>query len=186
MRIISGRHRGRKLHEPQGQGIRPTSDRARESLFNILMHASFCPPLHGAKVMDVFAGTGAVGFEALSRGAAHVTFVEKSQKSLDLLRRNISLLKAKDETVILATSAHTLPKATQPMDLVFMDPPYQRDLAVPALLSLINQGWLKAGTVLVLETAADESPDIPSTLKLETIRKSGETAMHFMTYVPAP
>ncbi len=131
--------------------------------------------------MDVFAGTGAVGLEALSRGACHVTFVEKSRHSLDLLQRNIDLLDAGKSTTILATSARALPPARQPMDIVFLDPPYQRGLAEPALLSLIDQGWFAVGTLVVLETSASESPNIPTALTLESVRKSGETTMHFMT-----
>lgn len=160
MRIIAGRHRGRKLTPPSGERVRPTTDRLRESLFNILAHRpefSF----HGARVADLFAGTGALGLEAASRGAAHVVFVENHPASLDLIRENITSLHETGNCRVIAGDARRLPKSEAAFDLVFLDPPYGKDLLPPALLSLVASGWLKSGSLIVAEQGAEEVIEYP-------------------------
>ncbi|HMR62222.1 RsmD family RNA methyltransferase, partial [Amaricoccus sp.] len=140
MRIIAGRHRGRPLAalgggDPAAQ-LRPTSDRVRESLFNLLAHGPYGTPSppEGRRVLDLFAGTGALGLEALSRGAAQATFVENGAKALGLLRENIARLGAGEATRLLATDATRLGSCPEaPFDLVFLDPPYRRGLGERAL-----------------------------------------------------
>jgi len=184
MRIVAGAFRGRRLAAPKGRGVRPTADRLRESLFNILQHRAGTT-LAGARVADIFAGTGAVGLEALSRGAAHVTFVEKSESSLDCLRRNIDMLGVADRCRVVTASARRLPPADAPYDLIFLDPPYRRGLAEPALESLLTAGWTGPDSLLVLETAADETVEVPPALATVERRQSGDTLLHFLTPVGA-
>ncbi len=172
-RIIAGQHRGRRLVVPKGQNVRPTTDRMRERLFSILMHGKY-PTLGGARIADVFAGTGALGLEALSRGAAHVTFVEKSRDSLDCLRANIAALQAQDQTNIVATQATALPASNQAYDFIFMDPPYRKGLLLPALESLQAQGWLTHETIVVCELANDETLELPSGVDVIDDRQQGQ------------
>ena len=179
MRIIAGAFRGRKLAAPQGHALRPTADRLRESLFNILAHGDG-PPLEGARVADIFAGTGAVGLEALSRGAAQVTFVEKSAASLECLQRNIAMLDVTERCRVIAASARRLPPADASFDLIFLDPPYRRGLAEPALAALLAAGWTGPGSRLVLETAADEAVALPQGLVEIDRRASGDSVLLFL------
>ncbi|SIS58025.1 16S rRNA (guanine966-N2)-methyltransferase [Roseivivax lentus] len=180
MRIIAGRYRGRAL-TPVGKGdpaahLRPTTDRVRESLFNMLAGGRFGDPFDGARVLDLFAGTGALGLEALSRGAAQVTFVEDGRKAGTLLRRNIALLDCAAETRVVARDATRLPEATEDTEaarLVFLDPPYGKGLGKRALASARAGGWIAPGALVVWEEA---SPQIAPEgfLPLET-RRYGDT-----------
>ncbi|MPZ37047.1 MAG: 16S rRNA (guanine(966)-N(2))-methyltransferase RsmD [Rhizobiales bacterium] len=156
MRIVGGRHRGRTLAAPRTRDIRPTSDRLRESLFNVLVHA-YGDPLAGARVLDMFAGTGALGLEAMSRGAAFALFVDDGAEARALLRENVTTLGLGGATKIFRRDATKLGPAhpIEPFSLVFLDPPYGRGLAQQALLSARTGGWLTAGALIVIEEAAD-------------------------------
>ncbi len=158
LRIIAGAWRRRNIEGPLGDAIRPTADRVREALFNRLMHGFSDRGfrLQGARVADVFAGTGALGLEALSRGAAQATFIERDLQAVELIRRNIAKLGAEDRAIVVSAEAAALPRAHAPCDLALLDPPYGEGLAAPALLSLAHQGWLKPGALVSVETAADE------------------------------
>ncbi|GHF17096.1 DNA methyltransferase [Kordiimonas sediminis] len=178
-RIIAGKNRGRKLIVPTGQDIRPTTDRMRERVFSMVMHARY-PDLYGAKVADLFAGTGAMGLEALSRGADHVTFVEKSSESLKCLESNIKALDAAPSSTVLRTRATSLPPASEPFDIIFMDPPYRRDLVTPTLEHLLEQNWIGDATLIICELATDDTSDIPAPLTIIDERAQGQQRMLFL------
>ena len=157
MRIIAGRHRGRLLAAPAGDIVRPTGERAREALFNILAHGKFAaagPAYAGAEIVDAFAGTGAFGLEALSRGAAHVVFIENDRTALAVLRQNIAALGEETRTRIASGDATSPPRALAPASLAFLDPPYGKELAHKALACARNGGWLTPDALIVVEEAA--------------------------------
>ena len=167
MRIVAGAWRGRALAAPPGTETRPTADRVRQALFDILMHAPWWGPdrMAGASVLDLFAGTGALGLEALSRGAAHALFVENAPAALRVLRANIAACRAEDRCAVLAADARALPKGA-PADLIFLDPPYHQDLVGLAMDGLRRSGRAAAGTLVVAETARDEpAPDVDPILE---------------------
>lgn len=178
MRIIGGRARGLKLAEvgagDPGAHLRPTSDRVREAIFNLLINGGYGNPLQGARVLDLFAGTGALGLEALSRGAVHTTFVETGKVSLGLLARNIALLRAGPETVVLRRDALALGGNPGPgFDVVFLDPPYGKAMGEAALAAALGGGWLAPGALVVWEESSP--PDLPAAMALEDQRKYGDT-----------
>ena len=154
MRIVSGKHRGRTLSAPKSQAIRPTADRLRESLFNILTH-SYRDPVEGARVLDLFAGTGALGIEAISRGAGFALFVDNGTEARALLRANVEALGLGGVTKVFRRDATDLGPAhpVEPFSLVFLDPPYGKGFAEKALASLRDGGWLTPGALLVVEEA---------------------------------
>jgi 16S rRNA (guanine966-N2)-methyltransferase len=154
VRVVGGRLRGRNLAAPSSQAIRPTADRLRESLFNILMHA-YENPIDGARVLDLFAGTGALGIEAVSRGAAFALFVDNGAEARALLRNNVEALGLGGVTKVFRRDATNLGPAhpIEPFSLVFLDPPYGKGLAEQALASLCDGAWLMAGALLVVEEA---------------------------------
>jgi 16S rRNA (guanine966-N2)-methyltransferase len=158
MRIVGGRLRGRVLASPRTQCIRPTADRLRETLFNILVHA-YGDPVSGARVLDLFAGTGALGIEALSRGAAFALFVDANAEARALLRENITALGLGGVTRILRRNATKLGPAQihQPFSLLFLDPPYGQGLAEQALASACSGGWLCPDALVVVEEAVGAS-----------------------------
>lgn len=172
MRIIAGRWRGRPLDAPPGTATRPTSDRAREGLFSML--ASRLGSFEDLQVADLFAGTGALGLEALSRGAAHCTFVEKDRHALDTLKRNIDRLGAGDRAGLRAQSVEHAPPPPRPLDLIMMDPPYGIGLAQPALDRAAE--WLAPGGWLSLELHG-ESPILPPCVELDTTRRFGKATL---------
>lgn len=185
MRIIAGRFGGRKL-TPVGKGdaaahLRPTTDRVREALFSALEGGRYGDPIEDAHVLDLFAGTGALGLEALSRGAAHVTFVENGRKSLSLLQANIALLGAED-TRILKTDATRLPLATTPATLVFLDPPYGKNLGQKALEAAHASGWIAPGALVVWEEAAPMQA--PAGFTIRDHRRYGDTHVSFLDALP--
>ena len=183
MRIVGGDFRGRPLATPKSHDIRPTTDRTRESLFNILNHA-YPEALDGTRVLDCFAGTGAVGLEALSRGASAALFVETSVEGRGLLRTNIETLGLQGRARILRRDAATLgPVGTmQPFDLLFADPPYGQGLGEKAFAAASAGGWLADGALAILEERANVEPDVGYPFrKLET-REFGDTRMHFYRY----
>ncbi len=168
MRIVGGRFRGARLAAPGAAGggaahLRPTSDRTREAVFNMLAHGGYGdpPPPEGRRVLDLFAGTGALGLEALSRGAARAVFVDDLARARALIRQNVEALGATGETKIWRRDATRLgPCRGAPFDLVFADPPYHGDLGARALASARAGGWLAPGALVVLETApGDPLPD---------------------------
>ena len=155
MRIVGGRLRGRLLAAPASQAIRPTADRLRESLFNILVHA-YCDPITDARVLDLFAGTGALGLEALSRGAAFALFIDEGAEARALLRENVATLGLGGTTRIFRRDATKLGAAhpIEPFSVAFLDPPYGHGLAEQALASARTGGWLAPGALVVVEEAA--------------------------------
>jgi 16S rRNA (guanine966-N2)-methyltransferase len=154
MRIVGGQHRGRALAGPKSQAIRPTADRLRESVFNILAHG-YGDPVSGARVLDLFAGTGALGLEALSRGAEFVLFVDDGAEARALLRENTTTLGAGGATRIFRRDATTLGPVhpVEPFTLAFLDPPYGKGLAEQALVSAREGGWLTGAALIVVEEA---------------------------------
>ena len=159
MRFVAGSHRGRRLKAPAGNAVRPTRDRIREALFNLLAHNRWhgAPLPRDAAVVDGFAGTGALGFEALSRGAAHVSFLENDPAALDLLRHNAALFQEAPERIAILNCDATRPgRARRACDLALLDPPYGSGLAGAALDALARGGWLKPGALAVVEMAAKE------------------------------
>ena len=154
MRVVGGRLKGRNLVSPASRDIRPTADRLRESLFNILVHA-YDDPIQGARVLDLFAGTGALGIEAISRGAAFALFVDNGTEARALLRNNVEALGLGGMTKVFRRDASNLGMAhpVEPFSLVFLDPPYRMKLAEKALASLRDGGWLTPAALLVVEEA---------------------------------
>jgi 16S rRNA (guanine966-N2)-methyltransferase len=154
MRVVGGRLRGRNIASPTSRDIRPTQDRLRESLFNILVHA-YDNPIEGARVLDLFAGTGALGIEAVSRGAAFTLFVDNGAEARALLRNNVEALGLGGVTKVYRRDATNLGPAhpMEPFSLVFLDPPYAKGLADKALVSLRGGGWLAPSALLVVEEA---------------------------------
>ena len=154
MRVVGGRLKGRIIASPSSQEIRPTADRLRESVFNILIHA-YDDPIEGARVLDLFAGTGALGIEATSRGAAFTLFVDNGAEARALLRNNVEALGLGGVTKVYRRDATDLGPAhpMEPFSLVFLDPPYGKGLAEKALASLHKGGWLTPGALLVVEEA---------------------------------
>jgi 16S rRNA (guanine966-N2)-methyltransferase len=154
MRVVGGRLKGRNLASPSSREIRPTADRLRESVFNILVHA-YGDPIAGARVLDLFAGTGALGIEAVSRGAAFALFVDNGAEARALLRNNVEALGLGGVTKIFRRDATNLGPAhpVEPFSLVFLDPPYGKGLAEKAIVSLRDGGWLAPGALVVVEEA---------------------------------
>src|SRR5207342_2410723 len=154
MRVVGGRLRGRNIASPQSREIRPTADRLRESLFNILIHG-YGDPITDARVLDLFAGTGALGIEAISRGAGFVLFVDNGAEARALLRNNVEALGLGGVTKVYRRDAANLGPAhpLEPFSLVFIDPPYGRGLADKAVASLRDGAWLAPGALVVVEEA---------------------------------
>jgi 16S rRNA (guanine966-N2)-methyltransferase len=181
MRIISGRHRGRKIAGPKDERIRPTSDRLRESLFNILAHRPDFT-FYNARVADIFAGTGALGLESLSRGAASALFIDNHPGSLELIRQNIATLGEEAHCRLQSADARHLNKADSPFDILFIDAPYRKDLVAPTLQSLIAQGWLKQGSLIVVECGQDENIILPPGLTELASRSQGDAKFMILRY----
>ncbi len=184
MRIIGGRHRGRPLRSPAGKDLRPTSDRVREAVFNILEHGIDWLGIKDASVIDIFAGTGACGLEALSRGAAHATFIDEDADALELIRKNAGALGEGAKITPLKLDARRLAPppmaAGTPCGLAFCDPPYNANLSGPALLGLINKGWIGTGSVCVVEVAVKENFDPPVGLSILDERTYGAAKVIFL------
>lgn len=182
MRIIGGAHRGRALASV-GKGdvaahLRPTSDRVREALFNVLA-GGYGDPVTGARVLDIFAGTGALGLEALSRGAEAVSFVESGRKALSLLRQNIGLCRAEEETRVFPLDARRPGNnPTAAHELVFLDPPYGKGLGEEALAAALAGGWISDEALIVWEESAAITP--PEGLRLLEERRYGDTVIRFL------
>jgi 16S rRNA (guanine966-N2)-methyltransferase len=181
MRIVAGRFRGRPLVAPRHEGTRPTSDRVREAVFNILAHGLPEFSLEGARVLDLFAGTGALGLEALSRGAAFCLFVEESAEARGLIRRNVEALALEGATRIFRRDATALGPAggMAPFGLAFLDPPYGRGLAEQALAAALAGGWLAPGAIVVAEEEAGAPVALPPGFVQLDARVYGDTQVMF-------
>lgn len=187
MRIVGGRLRGRALITPKDETVRPTSDRVREAVFNILEHGIENFDLDGCHVLDLFAGTGALGIEALSRGAAQGVFVDNSAGSRALLQENIQALGLGGVATIFRRSALNLGAAYRKLtfQLVFADPPYGNELGEQAIAAAIRDGWLSDGAVIVLEEAAATEISIPQHCEEIDRRRYGQTQIVLMRCVAA-
>ncbi len=184
MRIVGGKFRGRKLAEPKSREIRPTTDRNRESLFNIITH-NWPEKLDNTRILDIFAGTGALGFEALSRGGNFALFIEQGVEARGLLRQNIEVLGLTGHTKIFRRDAtRPGPIGTRaPFDLVFVDPPYKKGLGEKAITALIQNNWLKNEALVILEESLGYLPSQFPHLKMLDERKFGESAFGFYQLV---
>lgn len=183
MRIVGGEFRGRGLAAPKTNAIRPTSDRSRESLFNILSHA-YPEALAGTRILDLFAGTGAVGIEALSRGCRSALFVESGVEGRGLIQKNIETFGLQGRARIIRRDACKLGVSGTmgPFDLVFADPPYGKQLGDKALASAASGGWIGHGALVVLEEEVAADPDPGSVFQLLDSRAFGDTVMRFFRY----
>ena len=185
MRIIAGRHRGRRLLAPPGETVRPTSDRAREALFNILSHGELAAggiPFADAIVLDAFAGTGALGLEALSRGAAEAIFIEQDREVLAILHRNLAALGESGRSRVIPGDATRPPRARAGCAVAFVDPPYRSGLAAPALAALAAAGWFAAGALAVVELAAREPLAPPAGFEFIDERRYGAARLVFLRH----
>ena len=178
MRIIAGQYRGRRLSSLEGRDVRPTSEQAREALFNILEHGQ--PSVRGARFLDLFCGTGAVGLEALSRGAAEVLLIESNAAAFGVANANLARLGNPSNVRLLRWDATALGPAPAAFDLVFLDPPYRSGLASPALGSLRQRGWLAPEARVVVELATREDLDLPDGYQPEQERRYGATKFLFL------
>jgi 16S rRNA (guanine966-N2)-methyltransferase len=179
--IRSGKFKNKRLGIPPA-GVRPTSDKIRQAVFNVLMHTDLIDgfSLVGANVLDAFAGTGAMGLEALSRGAAHGWFMEKDSAVRKVLEQNIAM--ATNIVTLIAGDAQSPPTAPGPMQIVFMDPPYEQHLLGAAIPALAAQGWITDKTLLVIETKKGEAWQQPGSLTILDARSYGNTEINFATF----
>lgn len=188
MRIIGGKFRGKTLQAPKGRDTRPTADRTREALFNILAHGKAAVDLNGLAVLDLYCGTGALGLEAMSRGAARGVFIDRDPEALKLAKANAASMGLWRDCVMLGLDGGHLPPPARavkaPLDLVFMDPPYGAGLVLPALLALGAKGWLKPEAVLVIEMGAEESLEPPRGYALLDERMYGAAKLYFLKRLP--
>jgi len=184
MRIVAGKFKGRPVIAPKGRTTRPTSDRAREAMFNVLTHADWAPPLEGARIIDLFAGSGSLGLEALSRGAAFCLFVETDNGARGAIRSNIETLDLFGITRIRRRSATALgarpANLGPPFDFVFLDPPYGKGLVVRTLAELRAGGWLSEHALAVVETGTDEAIEYEDWTVVNE-RPSGAAKLSFLT-----
>ncbi|WP_066525507.1 16S rRNA (guanine(966)-N(2))-methyltransferase RsmD [Erythrobacter sp. CCH5-A1] len=183
MRIIAGEWRGRRLAAPRGEETRPTSDRARETLFAML--TSRLGDFEGLQVADLFAGSGALGLEALSRGAEGCLFVEQDRAAVDVIRVNIATLGAGARARVEAGSVMALRAAAKPLDLILADPPYHSGAGEVALDRLLRLGWIGPATWIALETAFNEDVAIKG-LVAETVRRVGKGKLHLLRLDASP
>ena len=184
MRVLGGRLRGRRLAAPPGHAVRPTGARVREALFDMLAHnpwgAAGRSALDGAVALDAFAGTGALGIEALSRGAARAIFLDRDEAALAVLRRNLRALGLDDLAEARRGDATRPGRAPLAATLAFLDPPYRSGLAGPALIALARAGWLAPGAVCVVEEAARAAFDPPPGFAPLDARRWGDTRVAFL------
>jgi 16S rRNA (guanine966-N2)-methyltransferase len=189
VRIVSGSLKGRSIVTPEGQGTRPTSDRARQAVFNVLEHAAWAEPLEGMRVMDLYAGSGALGFEAISRGAVFALFVETDEEARGAIRENADAFQVMGRTRVHRRSAVDLgprPRSDgEAFDLAFLDPPYRKGLGEQTLQRLLEGNWLKSGALVVFERGSDEPEiDTPGYERLDA-RDYGAARVLFLRVLPA-
>lgn len=182
MRIIAGEWRGRPIVAPKGDTTRPTADRTREALFSML--TSRIGSFEGMQVADLFAGSGALGLEALSRGAAHCLFVEQDKTAVDALKANIAKLNASPKSRIASQSVLSLCPAPQAYDVVLMDPPYKTGAGAVALDKLTRLGWIGPATWVSIETGRDETIDVEG-FAPDTTRDIGKARLHLLQRIRA-
>jgi 16S rRNA (guanine966-N2)-methyltransferase len=186
MRIVGGAHRGRRIEAPGGLEVRPTADRTREALFNILEHGRFAADgtsaLAGARVLDAFAGSGALGLEALSRGAVHATFMDNNAIARSAIRANAKALGESARASVLQADATTPPAAGTPYNIVFLDPPYRSGLAEQALAALAARGWIADGAICSVELAAREAFAPPPGFTSIDERRYGKAKLILLRY----
>lgn len=177
MRIVAGKFRGARIEAPKGLATRPTSDRVRQALFNVLEHGAPRFDFEGARVLDLFAGSGALGLEALSRGARFCLFVEDSAEARGAIRRNIEALELTGVTKIWRRDATKLGErgAIPPFNLIFLDPPYARGLGDQALAGLVDGGWASDDAIVVVEERADVEIALPALFQEIDSRSYGDT-----------
>lgn len=187
MRIVAGRFRGKQLTPPKSDDIRPTTDRVRESLFNILS-SRLGPHFEGIKVLDLFAGTGALGLEAMSRGAQFCAFVDTGIEARGLIRDHIVNFGLGGQTKLLKRDATSLGpiEKFQPFDLVFLDPPYGKGLGEQALISARDGGWLASDATIIWEERKGVSVEVPDAFTLEDERDYADTTIRILTASSAP
>ena len=178
MRIVAGEWRGRKLIAPRGDATRPTADRTRETLFDMLV--SRAGDFEGLRVADLFAGSGALGLEALSRGAAYCLFVEQEKPAVDAIKANVVALDARDRSDLQHGSVMSLGPAREPMDMIFLDPPYRTGAANVALDRMQRLGWIGDATWVAVETSDKESVDVDG-LDIVADRKVGKARLTLLT-----
>ena len=185
LRIVAGKYRGRAIAAPPGANIRPTSDRARESLFNILEHGRIAADLgieiDGARILDAFAGTGALGLEALSRGAKHVTFIENARAARKCLLENLASCDEQENATILDRDAPSPPPTKQTVDIALLDPPYRAGLLKPTLIALNKRGWFSDTTLILAELGSGETFASPDILEEHDRRKYGAAQIVFLS-----
>jgi len=184
MRIVGGRNKGRALKAPKGQATRPTSDRTRESVFNILT-SRLSGGFQDLTVVDLFAGTGALGLEALSRGARQTVLVDNDRAAIKIIEENVRELGEADNVTIFkreATNLGPLPAQVDRAGLVFLDPPYKQSLVEPALISLRDNNWFAEDALCIVETDAKESFEPPEKFAVIDQRKYGKAAIHILEF----
>lgn len=177
MRIIAGEWRGRRLAAPEGDATRPTADRTRETLFSML--TSRLGSFEGLNVADLFAGSGALGLEALSRGAAHCLFVDQDPAAIRAIRSNIAHLRAQSRCDVRAGSVLSLGPAREPLDLLLLDPPYETGAGAVAIDKLARMGWIGDATWISLETAKGETVSIKG-FTAQAVRDVGKARLHIL------
>ena len=183
MRIVAGTLKGRAIQAPAGQDVRPTSDRARQAIFNILEHAPWSEGIEARRVIDIFAGSGALGLEALSRGASRCLFVDSSEASLAAIRANVAAFGIGEITRLLRQDATRLGRRHEgrpAFDIAFLDPPYGKDLPGPVLATLRTEGWLAPDAVVVLERGSGEAPIETPGYELLDRRRYGAAEVLFL------
>lgn len=186
LRIFAGKHRGRKLEVIDNKKLRPTAGRTREAIFNILNHGRFAGDgqrfLEGSKVVDLFCGSGALGFEALSHGAAHCVFIDIDQEHLSVVRGNAQHLGEEKNVTLIRSDSSSPPAAKFPCDLIFIDPPYHSNLIQAALKNLAARGWLRTGSVIVVEM--DKRENLPEVQGFQPIteRVYGRTRISLLEW----
>lgn len=174
LRIIGGQWRGRKLRFADGEGLRPTTDRVRETLFNWLQ-----PVISGSRCLDLFSGSGALGLEALSRGAGEVVFIERNPKAVKALKENLALLQASGSEVHQADALAWLHGEAKPFDVIFLDPPFRQGLLAPALKLLAEGGWATHGARVYIELESEQGePELPPGWQLLRSKQAGQVSYH--------
>ena len=183
MHIIAGRARGTKLASPEGRQVRPTGQRTREALFNLLAGGRFAPQIEGAQVIDACAGTGALGLEALSRGAKNVAFIEPDREALNCLRWNITRLRAEAESQVIVSKVQQITSwPHQPCDILLIDAPYNKGITEAGISALAKAGALQTGALIVAETHKSEAIDLPDDFEVADRRSYGIAALHLMNW----
>lgn len=181
LRLVAGLHRGRRLAAPPGETTRPTSDRVRQAVFDMLWHAPWAgrEAVEERRVLDAFAGSGALGLEALSRGAAHASFLEQDRVALAVLRQNVASLKEEARCTVLGGDVLRPRAPAAPCDLILLDPPYGKELVPKAIAALGTAGWIAPGALVVAELGREEALEVPGWAEVAT-REHGAARVVFL------